>query len=191
MTDTGVHAVFQFKIESDMRFVDKLGSKGSGMGLFNCPLGLTVSTNGNVFVADCNNNRIKVINDSLHFKRLITHLHYPNDVKLTPDEVYVLSDTGILVLSYTGDRIRSFSTQSYASSYIIPSIYFILDARHNIVVREWHNDNIRVLSREGTFLYTIQQPEGIGGLSGLALTNNLKIVTVYSGASNQLIIFSS
>ena len=193
VTDTGVHAVFQFKIESDMRFVHKLGSKGSGMGLFNCPLGLTVSTNGNVFVADCNNNRIKVLNDSLHFKRLITHptMHYPNDVKLTPDEVYVLSDTGILVLSYTGDRIRSFSTQSYASSYIIPSIYFILDARHNIVVREWHNDNIRVLSREGTFLYTIQQPEGIGGLSGLALTNNLKIVTVYSGASNQLIIFSN
>ena len=57
VTDYGVHAVFQFKIEVDMRLVAKLGSYGSGMGQFKSPLGLTVSTNGDVFVADYDNNR--------------------------------------------------------------------------------------------------------------------------------------
>ena len=45
VTDTGVHVVFQFKIEADMRLVASLGRKGSGMGQFDCPRGLTVSTN--------------------------------------------------------------------------------------------------------------------------------------------------
>ena len=64
VTDTGVHAVFQFKIEVDMRLVAKLGSKGSCMGQFDSPFGLTVSTNGDVFVADCYNNRIQILDDS-------------------------------------------------------------------------------------------------------------------------------
>ena len=99
VTDTGVHAVFQFKIEVDMRLVAKLGSKGSGMGHFNSPHGLAVSTNGDVFVADCINHRIQILDDSLHFQREITHqtMQYPYDVKLTPDEVYVL----VIIITYT------------------------------------------------------------------------------------------
>ena len=89
VTDTGVHAVFQFKIEADMRLVTKLGSEGSVIGQFNYPNGLSVSTNGDVFVADFDNNRIQILDDSLHFQRLITHqtLQHPCDVKLTPNEV--------------------------------------------------------------------------------------------------------
>ena len=41
VTDIGAHAVFQFKIEADMRLVAKLGSRGSGMGQFDCPYGLS------------------------------------------------------------------------------------------------------------------------------------------------------
>ena len=193
VTDTGVHAVFQFKIEADMRLVASLGSRGSGVGQFISPRGLTVSTNGDVFVADLNNSRIQILDDSLHFQRFITHqtMQEPYDVKLTPDEVYVLTSRHIFVLTYTGDMIRSFGTQpEHELLYLMLPRFFCLDAQHNVIVGDWSTDNIRILTKEGTLLHTIQGPQD-GVLLGIALTNNLSIVTVYSGAANQLVIFSS
>ena len=192
VTDREVHAVFQFKIEVDMRLVAKLGSLGSGMGQFNFPRGLTVSTNGDVFVADCNNNRIQILDDSLHFQREITHqtMEHPCDVKLTPDEVYVLcSNRYIYVLTYTGNMIRSFDTQTEYG--IFATFFFYLDAEQNIIVRDRGNNNIRILTKEGTLLHTIQQPQDSIYLTGIALTKNLKLVTVCNEAPNQLIIYSS
>ena len=191
VTDYIVHAVFQFKIEVDMRLVAKLGSKGSGIGQFNCPRGLTVSTNGDVFVADCRNNRIQILDDSLHFQREITHqtMKYPVDVKLTPDEVYVLcSNRYIYVLTYTGNMIRSFDTQTGFGIYT--AYYLCLDAEQNIIVGDCYS-NIRILTKEGTHLHTIQSPQGSINLRGIALTKNLKIVAVYMGVFNRLIIYSS
>ena len=192
VTDREVHAVFQFKIEVDMRLVAKLGSQGSGMGQFNSPHGLTVSTNGDVFVADYNNNRIQILDDSLHFQREITlqTMKYPRDVKLTPDVVYVLCNYRyILVLTYTGNMIRSFYT---LTEYVIyTTSFFCLDAEQNIIVRDWNNDNIKILTKEGTHLHTIQQQQDSRYLMGIALTKNLKIVTVSNNAPNQLTILSS
>ena len=192
VTDTEVHAVFQFKIEVDMRLVAKLGSEGSGMGQFNYPFGLTVSTNGDVFVADCNNHRIQILDDSLHFQREITHqrMKDPCDVKLTPDEVYVLCNNNyIYVLTYTGNMIRSFYAQPGYGSFI--TYFFYLDAEQNIILRDWDTDNIKILTKEGTLLHTIQQPQDSIYLTGIALTKNLKLVTVCNEAPNQLIIYSS
>ena len=193
VTDIGVHAVFQFKIEADMRLVASLGSRGSGMGQFNSPRGLTVSINGDVFVADFNNSRIQILDDSLHFQRFITHqtMQEPYDVKLTPEEVYVLTDRHIHVLTYIGDMIRSFDTQpEHGLLFLMLPHFFCLDAQHNVIVGDWSTDNIRILTKEGTLLHTIQGPQGRGYLLGIALTN-LSIVTVYSGTANQLVIFSS
>ena len=193
VTDTGVHAVFQFKIEVDMRLVAKLGSQGSGIGQFSCPLGLTVSTNGDVFVADSKNNRIQILDDSLHFQREITHqtMEHPYDVKLTPDEVYVLcGNRYIYVLTYTGNMIRAFNTQTWYSGIMIITYFFCLDAEQNIITSDW-NYNFRILTKEGTRLHTIQEPQDSRYLQGIALTKNLKIVTVYMDAPNKLIIYSS
>ena len=193
VTDTGVHAVFQFKIEVDMRLVAKLGgSQGSGMGQFNNPHGLTVSTNGDVFVADCFNSRIQILDDSLHFQREITLqiVLQPYDVKLTPDEVYVLCPSYIYVLTYTGNMIRSFDTQPEYD--LFTPYFFYLDAEQNIIVGDWNNNNdIRILTKEGTLLHTIQHQQYSRDLGGIALTKNLKIVAVYKDATNQLIIYSS
>ena len=195
VTDIGAEAVFHFKIETDIRLVAKIGSEESGMGQFNNPLGLTVSTNGDVFVADYNNHRIQILDDTLHFKSLITHqtMEYPRDVKLTPDEVFVLCHDFILVLTYTADAIRSFNINPLNRFDIAPRV-FCLDAHHNIITGDEINRNIRVISKEGTFLYTIGNTELIWGLAGIALTKNLKIVTVHNylfPGTNQVIVFSS
>ena len=139
VTDTGVHTVFQFKIEADMRLVAKVGSEGSGMGQFNYLHGLTVSTNGDVFVADCDNNRIQILDDSLHFQRFITHqtMKLPVDVKLTPDEVYVLcwDSPCILVFFHAGEKIRSLFTWGTGMQ-IGRAFFFCLD-RKQIIKSEY------------------------------------------------------
>ena len=83
VTDYEVHAVFHLKIEADFRLVARLGSRGSGIGQFDEPRQISISTNGDVYIADTNNNRIQVLDCSLNPLREVTHLsmHRPYDVK--------------------------------------------------------------------------------------------------------------
>ena len=197
VTDIEVDAVFQFKIEADMRLVAKLGSLGSGVGEFNYPFGLTVSTNGDVFVADCENNRIQILDDSLHFQRFITHqtMKRPVDVKLTPDEVYVLCDKSpcILVFSHAGEKIRSLITQGIGMQ-IGYAHFFCLDRKQNLLISDWGNNEVRIFSKEGTHLHTIwERGHGVGMFQfpkGIVLTKNLKLMIVSENNNYSLQIYS-
>ena len=197
MTDTEVHAVFQFQIEVDMRLVAKLGSEGSDIGQFDSPRGLTVSTNGDVFVADYYNNRIQILDDSLHFQREITHqtMESPRDVKLTPDEVYVLCDVSpcILVFSHAGEKIRQLITLGYGmqTGY---ARFFCLDRKQNLLISNWLNNEVIIFSKEGTHLHTIgEHGHGVGMFlspKGIVLTENLKLIIVSNNDNYRLQIFS-
>ena len=197
LTDTGVHAVFQFKIEADMRLVAKLGSKGSGMGQFDYPNGLTVSTNGDVFVADYGNHKIQILDDSLHFQRFITHqtMKCPRDVKLTPDEVYVLcyDSPCILVFSQAGEKIRSLITRGTVMQ-IRTAFFFCLDRKQNLLISDWRNHEVRIFSKEGTHLHTIgEQGHEVGMFYhpfGIVLTENMTLVIVSENNNYSLQIFS-
>ena len=186
VTDTGAHAVFQFKIEADMRLVAKLGSRGSGMGQFDYPLGLSVSPNGDVFVADFGNNRIQILDDSLHFQRSITHqtMEHPPDIKLTPDEVYVLCPVSpcILVFSHAGEEIRSLVTRGGRGMQIGSASFFCLDKKQNLLISDYENNQVRIFSKEGTHLHTIGQPGQQAGMlyypQGIVLTENLKLINL-------------
>ena len=69
-TDT----VFHLKMEQQIRHVATFGGvRGSSDKQLYYPSGLTVSTDGDVFVADRNNNRIKILDESLRFERHVTH----------------------------------------------------------------------------------------------------------------------
>ena len=189
VTDAGVHAVFQFKIEAGMRLVAKFGSERSGMGQFDFPLGLSVCNNGNVFVADTNNHRIQILDDSLHFQRFITHqiIEYPRDVKLTPDEVYVLCDVSpcILVFSHAGEKIRSLITQGTRMQ---------IELAQNLLISDWRNNQVRIFSKEGTHLHTIGEPGHEVGMfrdpRGIVLTKNLNLIIVSFNNNYRLQIFS-
>ena len=197
VTDREIHAVFQFKIEVDMRLVAKLGGYGSGMGQFSYPHGLTVSTNGDVFVADFGNNRIQILDDSLHFKRKITHqtMKHPCDVKLTPDEVYVLCDVShcILVFSHAGEKIRQLITLGDGMQ-IEFARFFCLDRKQNLLISDWRNSEVRIFSKEGTHLHTIGERGHEVGMfvfpRGIILTKNLKLIIVSRNDNYGLQIFS-
>ena len=198
VTDTGVSAVFLFRIESGLHFVTKVGTKGNENGDFYYPANLAVSPNGNVYVADTKNNRIQVLDPSLNFIQTLAEqlIEQPRDIKLTADSVYVLCSISpcIRVFSYSGVKLRSLITLGYQQP-VIDAWYFCLDSQENIVISDNGAHNLKVFNREGTMIHSIwgrgSNEESCFNPRGLALNNNLDLVLVSSNTIHGLHIFSS
>ena len=197
VTDTGAQTVFKFKFEADKRFVAKLGNPIFGAQRFNSPRGLSVSANGDVFIADSYYHRIQILDNSLHIQRSITHetMKSPLDVKLTPDEVYVLCAVSpcILVFSHAGEKIRSLVTRGDGMQ-IGSADFFCLDRKQNLLISDRRNNQVRIFSKEGTHLHSIGQPGHELGMfnspSGIVLTKNQKLIIVSHYYYCRLQIFS-
>ena len=195
VSDIGAHAVFLFRIGNNIELVAKIGTLGSRIGQFNIPFNLAISNNGDVYVADNNNNRISILDSSLHYIRTLTqeHINVPHDVKLTDNTVYVLCDTSpcIRVFSYGGELIRSVETRRFP---LYEPRYFCIDAAENIIISDYGTHSIRIFSKEGTEIHTIggrgYQTEQLQCPTGLALTTGLNLVVVSNSARNVLQIFS-
>ena len=197
VTDTVEHSVFHFKVE-DFRLVARLGGRGSGIGQFDSPRQLTVSTDGGVFITDCNNNRIQILDGDLQYQRYISHhsMRYPCDVKLTPDEVYILCQSSpfIKVFSHTGNLSRSIITRHNIGMQVWPS-FFCLDANSNLLLSYRLDHQTKIFSKEGTLLHTLGKYGRKAGRfyfpQGIALINNRKLVIVSRSRNYSLQIFSS
>ena len=190
--------VFHFKMEQQIRHVATFGNgKGSSNKRLNNPSGLTVSTDGDVFVADCNNDRIKILDQSLRFKRHVTHqsMKNPRDVKLTRDEMYVLcgSSPCVLVLSHAGEMTRSLVTSGDGMQVYSP-LFFCMDTELNLLISNYGAHDVKIFSKDGTYLHTVGQEGQERGMlyhpMGIALTKNLNLVIVSENLIFGLQIFS-
>ena len=198
VTDIISDAMFHFKMEQQIRHVATFGSgKGSSDEQLNYPRGLTVSTDGDVFVADCNNHRIKILDQSLRFKRHVTHqsMKKPRDVKLTRDEMYVLcgSSPCVLVLSHAGEMTRSLVTRGNGMQ-MSDAYFFCLDAEQNLLISDRGAHDVKIFSKDGTYLHTVGQEGHERGMLyqpvGIALTKELNLVIVSHNNNFRLQIFS-
>ena len=198
VTDIRVHALFHLEGETDLRLVTCLGSRGSGVGQFDDPRQLSVSTTGDIYVADCENGRIQILDSSLHPIRVVTHptMHRPRDVKLTREEMYVLSDIDspcLHVFSHSGHKLRSLISRGDRMHVAIP-IFFCLDADAGVIISDFCSDEINFFSNNGDLLHTLGGSGWEVGMfdrsQGLALTADLKLVTVSGHPHHRLQIFS-
>ena len=197
VTDIGAHGVFHFKIEADIHPVAALLGQGSTDGMFNNPRQLTVSDNGDLYIADSLNHRIQIVDESLNFKHSITHesMRYPCDVKLTAEEVYILSESDspcMYIFSHAGDKLRSIITHD-AGMQVNKAWFFCLDKEKNFIFCDDEDHCIKVFSPNGALLHTIGQFLDSGPLLnplGIALMN-LKLVVVAPFDEFQLQIFSN
>ena len=160
VSDREAHGVFHFKIETDIRLVATLAGKGSSEGRFDSPHQLAVSDRGEVFVADSNNHRVPILDEFLEFKRSITHesMHFPRDVKLTNQEVYVLSSSDspcIHVFSHAGQKTRSFITSH--GGQVTGAWFFCLDAQKNLFISDVLSHSVKIFSCEGALVHKIEE----------------------------------
>ena len=198
ISDTGAQGVFHYKIEADMRLKESLLGEGSLPGEFYVPGQLAISEDGLVFVTDSTNHRVQVLNESLYIQRSITHdtLHYPEDVKLTNDEVYVLSSRDspcVHVFSYAGEKIRAFITSGIQGMQVNTALFFCLDANKNVIISDCGTNDIRVFSQDGTLITTVEGFQGGTSYNpqGIALTKDAKLVVIAPNDTFHLQIYSS
>ena len=192
------HSVFQFKMEQQIRHVATFGGvKGSSDEQLHSPLGLTVSTDGDVFVADRDNNRIKILDESLQFKRHVTHqsMKKPRDVKLSRDEMFVLCEISpcVLVFSHAGEMTRSLVTRGDGMQ-VNEARFFCLDAEQNLLISDFGADNVKIFSKDGILLHTAGQAGHGRGMfdrpTGIALTKSLHLIILSYNMNFRLQMFS-
>ena len=185
VTDCGLHALLQFS-KKDYKLVRRTGTLGRGEGQLNYPKGLCIDYNGDVYVADCFNDRVSVFSKDLNFlKDLGTQqLKYPNDVKVTPNSVVVLdySPNCIHFFSRGGDLLHSCVTQGEDGVVSDPE-FFCLDTAGNILITDYHRHSIKILSPSGQLIHEIgKRGHGSGELYrpyGICLsqTGNIFVVS--------------
>ena len=170
VSDYSHNAVFKFQITNN-KYVCQ-----SAEGELNNPLGITVDTNGEVLVADCDNNRVAILNSELKLVRKIgkDKLKYPHDVKINKNNIFVADNNeinNIHIFTESGDIIRSFIKLD-KGTYLI---YFCFDLHNNIIVSDYRSKSIQIFTINGELIHKIvckDYPRGI------AVDNNNNIICI-------------
>ena len=170
VTDIDLHALFQFN-KNSFQLLNRTGTKGQTDGQFNGPNALCTDYSGDVFVADYDNNRVCIFSHDLKFisKLGIGQLDRPKDVQVTPDcQVVVLDCSPECVHFYSrnGHLLSSCVSQGYGPDYLVTIPFFLcMDPAGNIIISDWGNNSIKIISKSGNLIHTIGKfGNGIGEL---------------------------
>ena len=121
------------------KYIQSVGRRGTKELEFYCPRGVVSSTVNNlIYICDWWNNRIQCLNLDLTFNSFIPNVNYPRDIKLTPQDIVVLTEGNpcIQFYDYSHQLIREIITQGESSQVIHP-LYFCLDRELNILVTDF------------------------------------------------------
>ena len=192
------HYIFHFKKNSTgIYLVAKNGGYGQSTGKFSHPKQLTISSYGEIFIADFSNNRIQILDSDLHYQQPISHhcMKLPEDVKLRDEEVYVLckgtpfffEPPFVHVFSRASEKIRSLAIPVHGP-------FFCLDTVGNIFITNLTKARINILTKNGKLLDTLIKPNyGVGFIQnakGMASIDDFKLI-VASSSTISLCMFSS
>jgi DNA-binding beta-propeller fold protein YncE len=176
------------------------GTPGSGQGELSAPHGIAVGPDGDVFVADQDNDRIQVFGPDGAFIREWGssgsgngELSAPRGIAVSPaGEVYVadrLNDR-VQVFSPTGTYLRKWGSPGTASGRFNSPGWVDLDAAGNVYVTDTFNYRVQVFTSQGVPLGQFGSQGGGAGqfslLSGIAVTGDGVYVADHASARLQL-----
>ncbi|KAI6650749.1 hypothetical protein LOD99_7800 [Oopsacas minuta] len=152
VTDYHLHTLIKF---SDLK-LRMIGTRGSEKGELAYPRGLCSDYNGDLYVADCGNNRVCIFTENLTFVNCLgtQQLCYPRDVKVIPNSIAVLNGGPICVKFYSrsGHLIYSCLDQD---GIVLDPLFFCLDPIGNILMSDFYYDKIMILSPSGKLIHSI------------------------------------
>ena len=168
VTDTGHNALFQFR-KKDSKLINRTATYGNKEGQssknFKFPRGLCIDTNGDVLVADSDNNRVCVDSKLLKFKSCIGigQLHNPIDVKMSADRVVVLdwSPKCVHFFSREGHPLSSCVSKGTGDSLVANPFFFCLNSAANIIISDCGSNAIKLYTESGQHIHTLGR-EGDG-----------------------------
>ena len=154
--------------ELDGKFVSKFGSHGDGELLFNVPFGLSTDEyNGDIYICDYHNNRIQSISENFEYKSEFGKdiLHYPLDVKLYKDNIFILDKSNPCLHIFNKDLmlLKSVVTRGEGQQVVDP-YFFCIDKFGSILISDHNSNSILILNSEFEFIRKISvsnHPMGI------------------------------
>ena len=139
------------------KYIQSVGRRGTKVLEFNSPRGVAVSTVNNlIYICDSSNNRIQCLNLNLTFNSFIPNVNYSRDIKLTPQDIVVLTDGSpcIQFYDYSHQLIREIITQGEGNQ-VISSRHFCLDREFNILITDFSAGSVLMFSNRGELLYKL------------------------------------
>ena len=150
---------------TDGKYLKSVGGKGKNHLEFDLPRGLDISTELNkIYIAEYGNDRIQSLNLDLSFHSIIDDIFGATDVKLTPEEIVVLSARNpcVSLYSFSHQLIREMIPRGKTCQLNIPC-RFVLDTSFNILITDFGSHCVCVYSFRGEFLHKF---EGVGNQKG-------------------------
>ena len=176
------------------KYIQSVGRKGNKELEFFRPRGVVVSTVNNlIYICDSWNNRIQCLNLILTFNSLIPNVNLPRDIKITPQDIVVLTAGSpcIQFYDYSHQLIRQIITQGGGNQVIIP-LYFCLDREFNILITDYSAD-VLIFSNGGELLYKLgKRGEGRGDFispTGIATDREGRVIVVSQNPEHCVQIF--
>ena len=158
---TQFHANSLTVFSTEGRYIQSVGRDGKEELEFHCPGGVAVSTVNNlIYICDYLNHRIQCLELNLTFNSFISKVNHPRDIKLTPQDIVVLTEGSpcIQFYDYSHQLIRQIVTRGEGNQVINPC-YFCLDREFNILMTDLSADGVLIFSNRGQLLHKLGREE--------------------------------
>ena len=171
-------------------FISKIGKYGNGELEFKFPFGLTIDeSNGNIYVSDCNNNRIQIISQVFRFISQFGKdtLKYPRAVKLSKEYIFVLDESNpcLHLFNYNHIRQKSVISRGKGMQVINPWNFFI-DQNNNILISDRDSNYIHIFNKKFQMIHKISvSPKPMG----TTVDKRGRVIVVCQAENNCLQIF--
>ena len=178
---------------TDGKYLLSVGRKGDNHLEFDEPCGLDVSTElKRIYIAEYGNDRIHCLNLDLSFHSVIGDLLGARDVKLTPEEIVVLScrSPSVSVYSFSHQLIREMIPRGDSVRF---PIRFVLDTSSNILINDFKSHCVCVYSYRGDLLHqfgeTGDQRGGFSYPKGITICPKGRIIVTSNNPCHPIQIF--
>ena len=189
VTQYSVNSLSVYSIRG--KYIQSVGRKDKKELEFNCPRGVAVSTvNNMIYICDYWNSRIQCLNLNLTFNSFIPKVNLPRDIKLTPEDIVILTEGNpcIQFYDYSHQLIREIITRGEGNQVIKP-LYFCLDRASNILMTDFSANIVLIFSNRGKLLYKLGKRGDFISPTGIATDIDGRIIVVSHNPEHCIQIF--
>ena len=154
------------------------------------PFGLTIDeSNGDIYICDCNNNRVQILNKDFSFKAQFgnNELIQPRDVKLSKEYIYVLDESTpcLHLFNYNYILQKSVITRGKGMD-VVYSYFFFIDRTDNILITDFDSNCILIFNPNFQLLHNIPVSKSP---TGVTVDNQGRVIVVFQAVKDCLQIF--
>ena len=184
----GNHSILNYQLNG--KFISRIGKQGKGEFEFDIPFGLTINeSNGDIYICDCNNNRIQILNQDFSFKSQFGKdtLKFPRDVKLSREYIFVLDESNPCLHLFNYNHILQKSVISRGEGMQVSyPFFFFIDQTDNILISDFDSNSIYIFNSQFQLFHKIPVSDYP---IGVTVDNQGRVIVVSQAEKNCLQIF--